>query len=67
MAEITLQKSYRVDLIESERGWGSKIDETKYFDSEESAKEFCVEFNKQNDKDSAPDWYMYAEYAGKVN
>lgn len=30
MPEIKLQNAYRVDIIESERGWRQKIDETKY-------------------------------------
>jgi len=48
-------------LIESERGWGSKIDEVKYFDTMEEAEAFVIEFNKYNDKPTVPDWYMYAE------
>lgn len=59
-------KAWRVDLIESERGWGSKVDEVKYFDSPEAAKAFVAEFNKQNTSTVVPDWYMYAEYRGKV-
>jgi hypothetical protein len=66
MAEIKLNTVYRVDIIESERGWGSKIDEVKYFDTEQSAKDFCTEFNKGNPPDHVPDWYMVAQYIGKV-
>ena len=36
-----IQKSkgaYSVDIIESECGWGSKLDETIYFDNEAEAK-----------------------------
>ena len=65
MSEINVT-AYRVDIIESERGWGSKIDETKYFDSAESAKDFVKQYNAKNDKPVVPDWYMYAEYRGKV-
>lgn len=64
--EIKRPVAYRVDIIESERGWGSKIDETKYFDTYESANKFVAEFNAKNDLDYVPDWYMYAEYRGKV-
>ena len=66
MAEIKRQIYYRVDIIESERGWGRKIDDTKYFDSEQSAKDFCTEYNSKNPPGPAPDWYMQAEYRGKV-
>jgi hypothetical protein len=66
MAEIKLQNTFRVEIIESERGWGTKIDEVKYFDSEESAKAFCTEYNKDNPPGPAPDWYMQANYCGRV-
>jgi len=58
--------AFRVDLIEHERGWGSKIDETKYFDNEQEARDYCVQFNLRNTAPSAPDWYMVAEYRGRV-
>ena len=58
---------YRVDIIESERGWGSKIDETKLFDSESEAKAFVKEYNeKYNTEQVAPDWYMKAKFVGKT-
>ena len=68
MAEIKLNNAYRVDIIESERGWGSKVDEVKYFDTEESALAFCKKYNDEyNPKtDHVPDWYMIAQYQGKV-
>jgi hypothetical protein len=65
MPEITV-KAFRVDLVEHERGWGSKIDETKYFDNEQEAKDYCAKYNSKNTAPSAPDWYMVAEYRGKV-
>lgn len=68
MAEIKLPTAYRVDIIESERGWGSKIDEQKYFETEQEAREFAINYNTtHNTAESAPDWYMYASYYGKVN
>jgi hypothetical protein len=66
MAEIKLKNAYRVDIIESERGWGSKVDEVKYFDTEQSATDFCTEYNKDCPTDHVPDWYMVARYQGKV-
>jgi hypothetical protein len=62
---------FKVNLWEHERGWGSKIDEVKYFDSNDyegdsdkalsAAKEFVKEFNKDNTLPQAPDWYMVAD------
>ena len=34
MPRVQLTTAFRVDIIESERGWGQKIDETIYFDNE---------------------------------
>lgn len=66
MAEIKLGNIYRVDIIESERGWGSKIDETKYFDNEHEAQAFCKKYNASNTDEVVPDWYMRADYRGRV-
>lgn len=66
MAEIKLNAVWAVDIIESERGWGSKIDETKLFDSKESADAFVKEYNKANTADVAPDWYMAAQTPYRV-
>jgi hypothetical protein len=51
----------KVNIIESERGWGSKIDEVKEFDTLALAQAFCTEFNSCNTEKTAPDWYMQAE------
>lgn len=51
---------WEVTIIESERGWGQKIDELKYYDDYDVAKAFVDEFNSRNDKDEVPDWYMVA-------
>jgi hypothetical protein len=67
MARVELKTAFRVDIIESERGWGSKIDETIYFDNDVEAKEYARAYNaKFNDKDYVPDWYMRADYVGRV-
>ena len=66
MAEIARPAAYRVDVIESERGWGQKIAEVKYFEAEAEARQFAEEFNAKNTSDSVPDWYMYAHYVGRV-
>ena len=46
---------WKVQIIESERGWGQRVDEVKTFETYEEAKEFQMDFNKENDKDHAPD------------
>lgn len=51
---------WKVDIIESERGWGSRLDETKEFESISLAEEFQTTYNAKNDKPVVPDWYMYA-------
>ena len=50
----------KVQLIESERGWGQKIEDTLYFEDYSKAVEFVEEFNSKNDEPEVPDWYMYA-------
>jgi hypothetical protein len=61
------EATFKVDIIESERGWGSKIDETIYFDNEAEARQYAIDYNnKHNNLDSAPDWYVRADYAGRV-
>lgn len=51
----------KVYVIESERGWGSKVDEIKEFDTRELAQSFVDDFNKDNNEEIVPDWYMRAE------
>ena len=50
----------KVEIIESEAGWGQKVDDVKEFDTHEKAAAFVEEFNSFNDKSEVPDWYMYA-------
>ncbi len=66
MARIDRPVSYRVDIIEYERGWGSKIDETIYFDNEAEARIYCKDFNAKNTAKVVPDWYMIADYRGRM-
>lgn len=51
---------WSVAIIESERGWGQKVDDVKEFESFEQAEKFVVEFNSKNTETEVPDWYMYA-------
>ena len=66
MAQISKPVAYRVDIVEYERGWGSKIEETLYFDNEAEARKVCDDFNAGNTAPTAPDWYMIANYQGPV-
>ena len=59
--------AFRVELTEYERGWGQKHWDTWYFDNEEEARAAAIAYNKEhNTADSAPDWYVRADYAGPV-
>jgi hypothetical protein len=51
---------FTVSIIESERGWGQKVVDIKEFDSSDEAWRFVEDFNKDNNKDTVPDWYMVA-------
>ena len=67
MIRVNISQAYRVDIIESERGWGQKIDESIVFDNEADARQYAVDYNrKYNNLDYVPDWYMRAEYVGKI-
>jgi hypothetical protein len=56
-----------VDIIESERGWGRKVDETLVFYGDtnlrEEVKNYIKKFNARNDKNVAPDIYWFAKLA----
>ena len=56
----------KVLIIESERGWGSKVDEELEFPTYELAEQYCKEYNNKYNppKDETPDWYMYAKIYG---
>ncbi len=57
----------KVYIIESESGWGQRIDETKEFETIEEAEKFCEDYNKENDLDKVPGWYMRAEIVKERN
>jgi hypothetical protein len=60
--------AYKVQLTEYERGWGQRPWETIYFDNEDEARRFAEDYNRRNNTEShAPDWYVRADYAGKVS
>jgi len=66
MSEVKVGPLHRVVIIESERGWGSKVDEVKFFTDSQSAIDFCYQYNKDLPKD-VPEWYMVARYQGIIN
>jgi hypothetical protein len=51
---------FRVYIMESERGWGQRVEEVRMFDTYEEAAELVTEYNSCNNEDVVPDWYMYA-------
>ncbi len=53
--------AFRVAVIESERRWGSKVDDFMLCLTVDDAKAFTDEFNSKNTSQTAPDWYMQAE------
>jgi len=52
----------KVLIVESERGWGQRVDEEKEFPTREEAEAFCRDYNGKHNppKEQTPDWYMYA-------
>lgn len=65
MAQVSRTATYRVDIMEFERGWGSRVDEILYFDNEAEALRYVTTFNAVNTVPTAPDWHMVAEYCGR--
>jgi len=51
----------RIAVVESEAGWGRKIDDWMVCLTVEDAMLYEKEFNSKNTADSAPDWYMQVE------
>ena len=60
------QIAIKVPVIESERGWGSRVDDYMVCLTKEDANSFVKEFNSKNTEPVAPDWYMYADTDFKV-
>lgn len=69
MAKVTLDRAlFKVVFTEYDRFSGQKHWDTEYYDNEEEARERAISYNKKhNNLDSAPEWYVRADYAGKVN
>lgn len=57
---------HKVYIIESEAGWGQKVDEVKLFETKSEALKFVEDYNaKYNPPGPVPAWYMVAQYAGE--
>lgn len=61
-------KAFLVDEIESEAGYGQRLEDQYLFPTEELAKEFVKAYNeKHNNQSTTPSWYMYQKYIGEVD
>lgn len=57
----TKEKRWRVNIVEYELGWGSRVDSVEKFETKELALQYQKQFNSKNTDKTAPDWYMVAE------
>ena len=57
----------KVYIIESERGWGQRVDKVLEFKTPQEAEKYCREYNDKHNPPMAatPDWYMYAQMEGQ--
>jgi len=51
----------KITVIESERGWGRKVDDYMVCTTQKETLDFKQEFNAKNNKDVVPDYYMACE------
>lgn len=52
----------QVNLVESERGWGQKVFDEEYFDTDAEANRFIADYNRNSmGQNTVPDYYTYAE------
>lgn len=61
-----MNAKYAIDIIESERSWGQRLDETVYRDSKEEAEAYVKKYNAPNSSAAVPDWYSFAVLRGLV-
>ena len=54
-----------VEVVEHERGWGSRLVDVVEFVSEAKAQEFINEVNSKNTAAEAPDTYIEAHIKGR--
>jgi hypothetical protein len=53
--------AFKIPVIESESGWGRKLDDWMVCLSIEDTIKFKEEFNSKNTSTTTPDWYMQVE------
>lgn len=55
----------KVLIIESEAGWGQRVEEELSFLTREEAIQYCRDYNNKYNppKEVTPSWYMYAKLA----
>lgn len=59
-----MARKFKAFIIESEAGWGSRIDETLEFDTREERDAYVAKYNATyNTAKKVPSWYMRAEAA----
>ncbi len=58
--EVT-QYPWKVTIIESEAGWGQKVDGVNYFRTKEAADKFVEKHNGTNTEEKTPGIYWRAE------
>lgn len=58
-----VRKPFKVDIIESEAGWGQRIDETIGFETVRKAENFIKKYNSRNTSKVVPSYYTYATKA----
>lgn len=51
----------KIPVVESEAGWGRKIDDYMVSLNHEDAEAYRLEFNAKNTETSTPSWYMQVE------
>jgi hypothetical protein len=57
---------YTAVIIESERGWGQRVDEVRKFKTKKGRDNFIIRFNSANNEPTTPDWYMYAQKGNDI-
>lgn len=64
-----MTKPTKVQIIESEAGWGQKVDEVKEFPTYEEAVAFVKGYNNRHNPPGnvTPSWYMYARVEGDTS
>ena len=57
----------KVYIIESERGWGQRVEEVLEFDTPEEAEAYTRCYNNEHNPPATqtPEWYMYAHMEGQ--